>query len=320
MFACPYCWMEAKKFGIRNGIQRYRCKSCGKMFSDRPARMFGTMRLEPAKAIDCLRLLLEGNSIRSTQRLTGVDRNTIMALLLRAGRNCKFFLEKIIHKIPVNDVQADEIWSFIRCKERVRELLNLPEYFGDAYCFVALDRKTKLVLAWHLGRRSVRDTELFVKKLRNATWGRYQITTDGFSPYRVAIPWLLNGNVDFAQLVKVYASPREAEQRYSPAQVVDVIYKPVSGDPNLDLICTSHVERQNLTMRMQIRRFTRLTNGFSKKWQHHEAAIALWFAYYNFCRVHSSHKHTPAVAAGITGSVWSVMELMEKAATSSQTL
>ncbi len=181
---------------------------------------------------------------------------------------------------------------------------------GDAYCFVAIERNTKLVLTWHLGRRTTRDTEAFTEKLNEATAGEFQITTDGFAAYRDAVSYSLGTGVDFAQLIKVYAAAPEGERRYSPAEVVSTEVVPVIGHPNPDKICTSHVERQNLSIRMGMRRMTRLTNAFSKKWENLKAAYALWFAFYNFCRVHQSLRVTPAMGAGISNHVWNLGELL----------
>jgi IS1 family transposase len=261
------------------------------------------------KALLAVQLLLEGNSIRSTERISGLDRNTIMRVLVLAGEKCEKVSEQMIHNVPVSEVQADEIWSFIGKKEKRVKAGDDPT-FGDAYCFTGIERNTKLVLAWHLGRRTTRDTEAFVEKVNEATVGEFQVTTDGFKAYVDAVHMSLGTRVDFAQLIKVYAAPREGEARYSPAEVVATEVVPVIGNPNPDKICTSHVERQNLTMRMQIRRFTRLTNAFSKKWENHYAALALYFAYYNFVRIHSSIRVTPAMEAGLTDHVWTLRELL----------
>jgi len=209
----------------------------------------------------------------------------------------------------VSDVQCDEIWGFVGCKEKHNRTGN-PE-FGDAYCFVAFGRASKIVLTWHLGRRTAQDTERFTEKLNEATAGKFQVTTDGFGPYFDAIHMSLGTRVDYAQLIKVYAAPSENEHRYSPASVIDAIAKPVWGQPDPARICTSHVERQNLTMRMQIRRLTRLTNRFSKKRANFWPALALYFSWYNFCRTHRTIRCTPAMEAGITDHVWTVEGLLD---------
>lgn len=253
-------------------------------------------------------LLVEGCSIRSIQRITGIDQNTIMKILILAGDRCQRLLEDKCRNVAVKDVQCDEIWGFVGCKEKHNYTGN-PE-FGDAYCFVAFEKASKLVLTWHLGRRSARDTEIFVEKLNEATKGNFQVTTDGFSAYVDAIHMSLGTRVDYAQLIKVYASPTDEEHRYSPASVLEAIAKPVWGQANPERICTSHVERANLTMRMQIRRLTRLTNAFSKKRTNLWAALALYFARYNFCRTHKTIRCTPGMEANLTDHIWSVGELL----------
>jgi len=208
----------------------------------------------------------------------------------------------------------------VGCKEKTRERNNYAEYFGDAYCFTAIERDTKLMIAWHLGKRSPQDTLLFAEKLSRATNGRFQLTTDGFTPYRTAIPHTLGSRVDFAQLVKVYGFPEGEERRYSPPEVVSAVPTPRTGSPRTERICTSHIERSNLTIRMTVRRLTRLTNAFSKKWENHEAALALFFAFYNFCRPHMTlteemgYKCTPAMRSGLADHVWTVDELLGQAA------
>jgi len=183
---------------------------------------------------------------------------------------------------------------------------------GDAYCFVAMERTSKLVLTHYLGKRTAESTDQFISRLALATDAtrRYQLTSDGFAAYKGAVKAYLRGRVDFAQLVKVYASPREGEQRYSPAEVVDAVPEIVTGNPNRDRICTSHIERQNLPIRMGMRRMTRLSNAFSKKWENLEAAYALWFAYYNFARVHKTLRVTPAMEAGLADHTWTIREML----------
>ena len=306
---CHNCKIECRKFGrTRKGQQRYCCCQCYKTYSDPRNEHLGGMYTAPEKVEAVLKLLVEGCSIRSIQRLTGIDQNTIMKILVLAGDRCQRLLEGKCRNVPVSDVQCDEIWGFVGCKEKHNQTGN-PE-FGDAYCFVAFERTSKLVLTWHLGRRSARDTAYFVERLNGATAGRFQVTTDGFGPYFDAIHTSLGTRVDYAQLIKIYAPPSDEEHRYSPASVIDTIVKPVWGHPDADRICTSHVERQNLTMRMQIRRLTRLTNAFSKKRANLWAALALYFAWYNFCRTHRTIRCTPAMEAGITDHVWEVDELV----------
>jgi IS1 family transposase len=266
------------------------------------------MYTPPEKVEAVITLLVEGCSIRSIQRITGVDQNTIMKILILAGDRCQRLLESKCRNIPVSDVQCDEIWGFVGCKEKHNQTGN-PE-FGDAYCFIAIERTSKLVLTWHLGRRTAHDTEYFVEKLNEATTGKIQVTTDGFGPYFDAIHTSLGTRVDYAQLIKVYAAPTDEEHRYSPASVVEAIAKPVWGQPDPERICTSHVERQNLTMRMQIRRLTRLTNAFSKKRENLWAALALYFAWYNFCRTHRTIRCTPAMEARIADHIWTLGELL----------
>jgi IS1 family transposase/transposase-like protein len=305
---CHNCKIKCQRFGKdRKGNQRFRCCQCYKTYSERPERLDGTY-LPAEKIMQIIRLLVEGCSVRSIERITGTHRDTILNVLVLAGERCERLLENKIQGLPVQDVQCDEIWGYVGCKEK-RNASGDP-MLGDAYCFVAIERNTKLVLTWHLGRRTARDTFALTEKINEATQGRFQITTDGFKPYVDAVHHSLGTRVDFAQLVKVYATPRDGEQRYSPAEVVDVVPLPRWGEPELNRICTSHVERQNLSIRMGMRRMTRLTNAFSKKWENLKAAYALWFAFYNFCRVHQTLRVTPAMEAGITDHVWSISEIL----------
>ena len=308
---CPTCEAPARKFGRdRDGNQRWQCQTCRKTFSERPTRLLGSMRLDIAKAVQVLQLLVEGMGVRAAMRVTGVNRTTILELLALMGERCEKMLADRVHQLPVRDVQCDEVWGYVWCKEakRVKEY-NSKDEIGDAYCYTAIERNTKMILAWHLGRRVALDCHEFAYKLGQATTGEFQVTTDGFRPYLTAIPNEL-GPVAFATLVKEYAATDD--RKYSPGEVVASYATPCCGNVDPDRICTSHVERKNLTIRMQGRRMTRLTNAFSKKWDNHRAALALWFAYYNFCRPHSTIKTTPAVAAGIEDHPWTLRELVEK--------
>ena len=311
---CPNCQQPARKIGFtKAGTQRFRCDACKKSFS--PAKSLGIMRLPMDKAVAVLHQLLEGSSVRSTSRLTGVDRDTVLSLMNHVGANCKRMLESKLANVCVNDIQADEIWSFVGCKEKTRAAKNYGDFMGDAYCFVGIERTSKLIVAWHLGKRTPEDTILFAHKLDKATTGHFQITTDGFTPYRNTIPQTFGSRVDFMQLIKVYGLEGVQEQRrYSPPVVTKINLEIISGQPTQARACTSHIERSNLSLRMSTRRFTRLTNGFSKKWENHESALALWFAFYNFGRKHMTLKETPAMASGLEDHVWTIRELIEESA------
>lgn len=315
---CPTCKAPSRKFGFtRNKTQRFRCDTCRKTFTLGKESPLGVMRLPMEHAVSVLQHLLEGCSVRRTQRITGVDKATILALLVHVGENCQRMLESKMAKVCVNDVQADEIWSFCGCKEKTRAAMNYGDAMGDAYCFIGIERSSKLIVAWHLGKRSTEDTAIFARKLDRATTGRFQLTTDGFGPYRTAIPDTFGNRVDFMQLIKVYGLEGVAEQRrYSPPAVIKVDSQTISGAPMHARACTSHIERSNLSLRMSTRRFTRLTNGFSKKWANHEASLALWFAFYNFGRKHMTLKETPAMASGLEVHIWTIRELIEESAKS----
>lgn len=310
---CRTCNADCQRFGKhRNGLRRFRCPQCKKTYTEAHTRVMDTMYISQEKAALALQLLLEGNSIRSTERITKLDRNTIMRLLVLAGQRCERMMQRKIEHLTVQDVEADEIWGFVQKKEGHKwPHEEQTQEIGDAYCFIAMERNTKLVLAYHLGKRDRVATEMFLTKLRYATSEqRFQFTTDGFKPYVQGVDLVLSDRVDFAQLIKVYGASREGEQRYSPGEVVEAVPVRICGNPNPKRICTSHIERQNLNIRMGMRRMTRLTNAFSKKWENLQAAYSLWFAYYNFCRVHTSLRVTPAMEAGITGHIWTIEELI----------
>jgi IS1 family transposase len=258
-----------------------------------------------------IRLFVEGCSVRSIERITGTHRDTILNVLVIAGERCERLLENTLRSVPVQDVECDEIWGYVGCKEK-RNVTGDP-LRGDAYCFVAIERSSKLVLTWHLGRRTARDAQEFVEKLNGASAGQFQVTTDGFPPYFDAVHTSLGTRVDYSQLIKLYGTANDEEHRYSPPRVIDTIVKPMWGNPDLERICTSHVERQNLTLRMHMRRLTRLTNAFSKKWENLKTAFGLHFAWYNFVRIHQTLRVTPAMQAGITDHVWSFQELLYSA-------
>lgn len=308
---CPTCKAEAQRFGTnRNGSQRFRCVECKKTFSAKPEDRVEGSTIPLAQVEKVLQLLIEGCSVRSAERISGLHRDTILKLMVTAGEKCEKLMARLIVNVPVQDIEADEIWSFIQKKEKQVTEDDDPNY-GDAYCFVAIERNTKLVVNFALGKRNQATTDIFIEGLRHATSRKgFQITADGFGPYVSAIENTLADRVSFSQLIKTYRATPEGERKYSPAEVVSTEVVPVLGDPDPKRVCTSIVERQNLTMRMQMRRLTRLTNGFSKKWENHWAALCLHFAYYNFCRIHRSIRVTPAMQAGITDRVWDIAELL----------
>jgi IS1 family transposase len=272
------------------------------------------MRISEENAIRAIQCLIEGCSIRSTERMTGLHRDTIMQLLVLAGERCAKLMDERMRGLKCNFVQCDEIWTFVGKKQKRCRKDDSAE-LGDAWVFVALDAETKLVPSFRVGKRTAATTTIFIDDLAQRIDNRVQITTDGFRFYVNAIERSFGADVDFAQLVKLYGDYGQHDHagKYSPSPIIEVISKVRQGEPDEDQISTSYVERQNLTMRMQMRRFTRLTNAFSKKLDNLKAAIALHFAFYNFVRIHKSLRCTPAMEAGITDHVWSLAELLRAA-------
>lgn len=310
---CPNCPGRAIKWGKdRAGNQRFRCRDCGATFADRPVRPLGNLRIDMDRAVLVLSLLTEGSSIRSAERITGHHRDTITRLLVFAGSKCESLLNRLVQGVEAKDVQADELWSFVGMKEKTktRRKVNDSE-LGDAYTFIGIDRDTKLVLAHHVGRRTAEDTNRFALNLACATSGRFQLSVDGFNAYPAAVEAHFGARVDFAQVIKTFSGEGlDSERRYSPPSITGIEKIVVSGNPDEARICTSHVERTNLHVRMQMRRFTRLTTGFSRKRENLRAAVALHFAAYNFTWMHSSIRMTPAMKAGITRKPWNLREVL----------
>ncbi len=263
---------------------------------------------ERARIVRCL---VEGNSIRATVRMTGASKNTIAKLLVELGTACALFQDEALRELTCETIQCDEIWSFVGMKEK-----NVPEDkigefgYGDVWTWTAICADTKLMLCWHLGMRDADSAQLFMDDVASRLANRVQLTTDGHRAYPKAVLNAFNGEVDYAALVKKYGNDYSTPERmYSPAVCTGCEKKPKIGNPDEKKISTSYVERANLTMRMGMRRFTRLTNAFSKKLENHAAAVALHFMYYNFARVHTTLKTTPAVAAGVADHVWTVEEI-----------
>jgi IS1 family transposase len=267
-------------------------------------------KLDTAKRAQVLTLLVEGMSLRATARAADVSYNTVCRLFADAGRVCADYQDKALRNLPCKRLQLDEIWSFVYAKqENVGTAKSAPHDAGDAWTWVALDADTKLVASWRIGDRSSETAIDFVDDLAKRLRNRVQITTDGHKAYLEAIEGAFGGDVDYAMLVKVYGEAPEGQRRYSPAICNGAHKHRVEGNPDARHISTSFVERQNLTMRMSIRRFTRLTNAFSKKLENHELAVALHYMHYNFCRVHKTLRVTPAMAAGVTDRVWDMTDI-----------
>jgi transposase-like protein/IS1 family transposase len=311
---CRIDMVKAGFYGKTNRVQRWKCQQCGKRFADAQEKLFGgETRLPKEKVLLILHLLVEGNSIRSAARIADVEKRTVINLMLKAGEHCERLLETHIRNVKVADVQADEIWTFVQKKEgHKRPSEASAREIGDAYTFIGIERHTKLILAWHLGKRDQVATDDFISKLRTATAdSRFQISTDGFRPYVNAIDAGLSDRVDYSQVVKLYGKLEDGrEARYSPGEVTDIVKTPIIGNPDMKRSCTSHIERQNGSLRQWCKRLTRLTYAFSKKWENLQSALALHFAYYNFVRIHSALRVTPAMAAGVTDRTWTLEDLI----------
>lgn len=267
--------------------------------------------LKRDKRAQVLHLLVEGNSLRATGRLADVAFNTVAKLFVDAGRACADYQDRTLRDLPCKRLQLDEIWSFVYAKAKnVPAARNPPPGAGDVWTWVAIDAATKLVPSWHIGTRDGYVAEAFVRDLASRLANRVQITTDGHRPYLEAVESAFGADVDYAMLQKIYGPSPEGQRRYSPAECIGIQERVIEGNPDPVHISTSYVERQNLTMRMSIRRFTRLTNAFSKKLENHAHSVALHYMHYNFARIHKSLRITPAMAAGVTDRVWDVKDIV----------
>jgi IS1 family transposase len=263
--------------------------------------------LSKERKIQILSALIEGNSIRSIERMTDTHRDTIMRLMVRVGKGCQKLLDDNLKCFHSKFLEADEIWTFVQKKEKkLTPMEKVNPDIGDQYVFVVLDAESKLVPTFAVGKRNLETTRYFISELKNKLIenGRVQLTTDSFGPYANVIEDYFGCEIDYAQQTKFYAAVNPGPGRYSPPKVSEVVSTVIQGNPDKKHICTSYVERHNLTMRMQLRRFTRLTNAFSKKLENLKASLALYFAHYNFLRIHSTLRVTPAMAAGITDHLW----------------
>ena len=267
-------------------------------------------KLSIEKRTQIIGLLVEGNSLRATSRLADVSINTVTKLLVDIGTACQKYHDENVVNVPSKRVQCDEIWSFIYAKDK-----NLPEKFqgkygvGSIWTWTAIDADSKLMISYLVGNRDAKYAKVFMEDVASRLKNRVQLTTDGLKAYLEAVDRTFGIDIDYAQLVKLYGNSLEGEHRYSPADCTGAIKQVVTGDPKAKHISTSYVERQNLTMRMSLRRFTRLTNAFSKKVENHAHAIALHFMYYNFVRIHKTLRVTPAMEAGLSKKPWTIEDL-----------
>jgi IS1 family transposase len=279
--------------------------------------MVSMNRLSAERRAQVVGCLVEGMSIRATVRVTGVAKNTVTKLLVDLGSACSEFLDGELQHLTSRRIECDEIWSFVGAKQK-----HVPEgredEWGDWWTWVAIDAETKLVPSWYVGKRTATDALEFMRDVASRLDNRVQLTTDGHQPYLVAVDRAFGDDIDYAMLQKLYGNdPAEDQKRYSPAKCIGVEVRPMTGNPDPRYISTSYVERQNLTMRMSMRRFTRLTNAFSKKVENLAAAVSLHFMHYNFSRVHASlrtnahpYPRTPAMAAGVADHVWTIAEIV----------
>lgn len=269
-------------------------------------------KLSISRKTQVVNCLVEGNSIRSTERMTGTHRDTIMKLLVEVGTGCEKLMDEQMRNLTCRRIQVDEIWAFVWKKQRHVSKSDDQTRIGDQWTFVALDAETKLVPSYRIGKRNLPNARAFMNDLAGRLDNRVQLSFDSLRAYITATEEAFGRAVDYGQIVKIYEAEPIGAGRYSPPHVIDAERTVIAGNPDQDHICTSHIERQNLTMRMQMRRFTRLTNAFSKKIENLRAAVALHFAHYNFVRVHSSLQVTPAMASGVTNGLWELGELVER--------
>ena len=253
--------------------------------------------------------------MRATVRMTGIAKKTVMRLVVEAGEACKAYCDRTLRNLPCKRIECDEIWAFCGAKQKNASDERKRDGWGDVWTWVAIDPITKLIPSWYVGKRDASDAYFFIHDLESRLANRVQLTTDGHRAYLEAVEDAFGAEIDYAQLIKLYGTPGRSgedhptEVRYSPPECIGTRRKRIMGNPERQFISTSIVERQNLTMRMQMRRFTRLTNAFSKKLRNHEAAVNIHFMHYNFCRIHQSLRVTPAMEAGISDHVWSLEEV-----------
>jgi IS1 family transposase len=269
-------------------------------------------RLSLSRRTQIVSALVEGNSIRSTERMTDTHRDTVMRLMVDVGTGCEKLMDQEMRELPCKRVQVDEIWAYVGKKQAHIKPQDVRASVGDQWTFVAIDAETKLVPCFRVGKRTKPNAIAFMSDLSERLANRVQLSSDALNSYVDAVEQAFGADVDYGQAVKFYEAEPIGPGRYSPPKVVRAERTVIAGTPDQAHISTSFIERQNLTMRMSMRRFTRLTNAFSKKVENHRAAVALHFAHYNFVRLHRTLRTTPAMAAGVSARLWPLEELVER--------
>jgi IS1 family transposase len=268
-------------------------------------------KLSTTKKVAVISALVEGVSVRATSRITGVAKGTILRLLADVGMACAEYQDRTLRNIAAKRVQIDEIWNFCYAKQKAvtPEMLAVRPA-GDVWTFVAIEAQTKLVLGWRIGNRDGAAATAFVKDIAARLSSRIQLTTDGHRMYLDAVEQAFGAAVDYAMLVKLYGAETDGQRTYSPSQCLGARIEPITGTPDRRHVSTSYIERQNLTMRMNMRRFTRLTNGFSKKLENHIHSVALFYMHYNFVQIHQTLRVSPAMEAGVSDRLWSIEDIV----------
>jgi IS1 family transposase len=269
-------------------------------------------RLTEDERARILYLLCEGSSIRAITRLTGASKNTVIKLVVDAGKACAAYQDRVLRNLTCKRLQVDEIWNFVYAKQKnVPNAKVAPANAGDVWTWTAIDADTKIMPSWFVGGRDCDSAIIFMDDLASRLANRVQLTSDGHRAYLEAVEGAFGADIDYAQLVKIYGTPTEGQKRYSPPECIGAVKTRIEGNPDPKHVSTSYVERSNLTIRMHTRRFTRLTNAFSKKVENHAHAVALHMMYYNFVRIHKTLRTTPAMAAGVTKRLWEMTDVVK---------
>lgn len=293
-------------------MQRFRCLQCAKTFSVNP---LDGLRLEKSKLVQIVKLLSEGLGVRGTARVTDCDPHTVLNVLQTIGQKCEALHDRLVRNVQTEALQLDEIWTRVRCTQKRANFKKYGDEFGDQYTYLGIAAKEKLIVSFHTGKRNVENTDAFVCDLSRRIDGHVQVTTDSYRPYQTIVRNHLGGRLDYATMQKLYALPHNARQeavrRYSPSVCTGVRIRVQEGTPAREKINTSFIERSNLSVRHFNKRFARLTLGYSKTLENHRYAIALFVTAYNFCKVHSTLRSTPAVAAKVVAENWTIERLIE---------